>query len=99
MVPFVKKNLSDIESMRLIKHTEVCKECKEELKIQFLVREGLKRLETGGNFNLEKDFEGQLYETRRHSRALIWFRRAGYVLDGVLVTAAILFLLVTMVFR
>lgn len=99
MVPFVKKTLPDIENIKLLRHTGECKGCKEELKIQFLVREGLNRLETGGNFNIESDFTKQMEEMKRESMALIFFRRMGYFLEGILCVLGLLFLVYAMLGR
>ena len=38
---------------RFLEHMEGCTDCNEELHIQYLVKEGTARLESGGNFNLD----------------------------------------------
>ena len=40
---------------KFLDHMNTCKDCREELHIQFLVREGTARLESGGSFNLDKE--------------------------------------------
>lgn len=46
-------------------HWEQCDECKEELSIQFLVREGMQRLEKGDAFDLQSELNQRLEEARR----------------------------------
>lgn len=61
MIPaFLQDELSGKELEDFIEHIEGCPECKEELSIQFLVSEGLERLEAGNNFNLQKALENKL---------------------------------------
>ncbi len=43
------------EANRFMEHMEACDECREELHIQFLVKEGMERLENGESFNLEEE--------------------------------------------
>lgn len=46
-------------------HRESCEECREELAIQFLVAEGIQRLEDGNAFDLQSELGQRLEETRR----------------------------------
>lgn len=53
-------------------HMELCEECKEELVIQFLVTEGMQRLENGDAFDLQSELQIRLKEAelrmRRHRK-------------------------------
>lgn len=53
-------------------HMEECEECKEELVIQFLVTEGMQRLEDGDAFDLQNELQIRLNEAelslRRHKK-------------------------------
>ncbi len=60
MLPYLKHELSIKKTRKLLSHVESCAECKEELKVQFLVMEGMKRLEYGKTFHLEEEFEESL---------------------------------------
>ena len=50
---FLQDELDSKAMEEFIEHIENCPECNEELSIQFLVSEGLERLEAGNNFNLQ----------------------------------------------
>lgn len=58
-----------------IDHVESCPECKEELSIQFLVTEGLERLEKGNNFNLQEELYMKLEgaEHRINVHRMLWY--------------------------
>ncbi len=49
---FLNGELQGKDAERFLNHIENCEECKEELSIQYLVREGTARLEGGGSFDL-----------------------------------------------
>ncbi|MCM1262570.1 MAG: zf-HC2 domain-containing protein [Butyrivibrio sp.] len=61
MIPtFLQDDLSNRELKEFIEHINDCPECTEELSIQFLVSEGLERLEAGNNFNLQHALESRV---------------------------------------
>ena len=49
-----------------VEHVDACPECREELSIQFLVAEGLERLEKGNNFNLQEELLMKLEDAEHH---------------------------------
>ena len=52
---FLQDEMDGIILKEFVKHVDSCPECREELSIQFLVAEGLERLEKGNNFNLQEE--------------------------------------------
>lgn len=61
MIPvFLQDDLDNRELEQFIEHIKDCPECIEELSIQFLVSEGLERLEAGNNFNLVHALESRI---------------------------------------
>ncbi len=50
---------------RFLEHMNQCEDCNEELHIQYLVREGTARLESGGNFNLDKELSDKVGAYRK----------------------------------
>lgn len=52
---FLQDELDGSRLEEFLEHVQTCPECKEELSIQFLVAEGLERLEEGNNFNLQEE--------------------------------------------
>lgn len=72
---FLQDELGGVDLEEFMEHVENCPECEEELTIQLLVTEGLERLETGNNFNLQDallmKLEGAEHRIRVH-RALLY---------------------------
>ena len=65
MIPVFLQDELDIKVLnQFIEHIDGCPECMEELSIQFLVAEGLERLEAGNNFNLQKALTNRLLDAR-----------------------------------
>ena len=62
-------------------HMKECPGCKEELVIQFLVTEGMQRLEDGDAFDLQKELEIRLAEAKRKVRFHMFFLRTGAALE------------------
>lgn len=52
---FIKDELNYRELEQFIDHIESCPSCKEEMSIQFLVTEGMARLEDGSAFDLNQE--------------------------------------------
>lgn len=59
---FIKNECTSKENAQLIEHIQSCPDCKEELTIQFLLDEGLNRLEAGESFDLNAELERKLKE-------------------------------------
>lgn len=57
---FIKNECTPSEEAMLLEHIKTCPECKEELTIQFLLDEGLNRLEAGESFDLNAELEKRL---------------------------------------
>ena len=54
---FLDEELDGRSAEKFLHHIEECPECREELSIQYLVKEGMVRLEEGGSFDLGKDLK------------------------------------------
>lgn len=72
---FLQDDLDGSKLEEFVEHVESCPECKEELSIQFLVAEGLERLEEGNNFNLQKELLMKLEgaEHRITVHRMLWY--------------------------
>ena len=85
---FIEDTLEGKEAVRFLDHMNECEECREEVHIQYLVREGLARLEDGSNFNLSGELNNKVDEYRRdlkhRKQALIVL----YIFEGIAVIGA-----------
>lgn len=52
---WIADDLYGKDAKRFMEHMDNCEECREELHIQFLVKEGMERLESEASFNLDKE--------------------------------------------
>ena len=59
---FINRESSPKEEAMIMEHILHCPECKEELTIQFLLKEGINRLENGESFDLNQELEKRLKE-------------------------------------
>ena len=66
--PFLKDELEDRKTRKLLKHIYECKQCHDEMRTEYLMYEGLKRLETGENFDLNREFEDKLIEAEEENQ-------------------------------
>ena len=71
---FIKRKLDYVTLKAFAEHVEKCPKCKEELTIQFLIDEGLVRLEEGNAFDLNYELRVRMAEARkkirRHDRVI-----------------------------
>ena len=64
---FLEDTLKERETEKLLKHLGACLACMEELRIQYLLIEGMKRLESGGTFDINSDFKRMLGLRRKRA--------------------------------
>lgn len=86
MIPlFIEDNLDTEDLREFLEHIGKCKECEEELSIQFLVSEGLSRLESGNVFDLQNELKVQMNDaenTLKFRESMQWLL---YGLEGLVV--------------
>ncbi len=95
---FLEDDLDTDDLREFMEHIDECGECKEELSIQFLVKEGLSRLEAGSVFDLKNELEyriGMEEHALKMRESLTWL---SYLLDGLVVIAAIVLVALVMAF-
>lgn len=82
MIPdFINRKLDYLALKRFSEHMSRCKSCKEELTIQFLVTEGIQRLEEGNAFDLQAELNQRMEETRKKIRFHSSFLHFGIALE------------------
>lgn len=98
MIPSFLEDELDTEDLHdFIEHIEKCRECKEELSIQFLVSEGLARLETGNVFDLQNELAARIENSEHALKIRENMKWLLYMLEGLtvvlLITLIALFIL------
>ncbi len=86
---FIGKKLDFLTLKKFTEHMEQCGECKEELVIQFLVTEGMQRLEDGDAFDLQYELDLRLEEAKSQAKlhSIFLYLRAGLETVAVLLIA------------
>ena len=82
---FIAGKLDFLTLQEFGEHLQECPGCKEELVIQFLVTEGMQRLEDGDAFDLQREPEIRLTESQRKVKIQMSFLKAGAVLEVITV--------------
>jgi hypothetical protein len=78
---FIDDKLDYITLKDFCGHMETCGDCKEELVIQFLVTEGIQRLEDGNAFDLQKELDVRMEKAEKKLRIHTGFMRLGLALE------------------
>lgn len=65
---FIHDNLEERLLPDFVDHVKHCKDCEEELAIQYLTTEGLIRLEKGASFSLDKELSLKIGKASRMVR-------------------------------
>ena len=90
MIPlFLEDDLDTDDLKEVLDHIDHCEECKEELSIQFLVTEGLSRLETGNVFDLKNELRHRRQEAGRALKRREGMQWLLYAMEGLVAVAAI----------
>lgn len=87
--PYLDGKLDSKNMKKLMEHVDTCPDCKDELKLQYFLKEGLSRLEYGGSLDLKKDFETSIKESKAKVKIL-------GILNSISVVAFALFSFITL---
>ena len=82
---FISDKMNYATMKGFCRHMEYCEDCREELNIQFLVSESLQHLEDGRAFDLQRELNHRLEQSRRSVRLQDTFMRIGIILEIVAV--------------
>ncbi len=92
---FLEDRMDRRQERLFLEHIDGCPSCKEELSIQFLVTTGLKRLENGDNFDLNRELAGKIRQEKRHLQVLDSLQSWQFAIEAAAMAAAVMvFLLV-----
>ena len=85
---FFSDSLEEWELRSFLRHYDACSDCRDEVAIQYLIHEGLARVESGTAFNFEREMNEYLDEERKRLLRREWFTRLTF---GVELFTVILF--------
>lgn len=91
---FIKDEMDKRTEKQFLSHVEKCPSCHEELSIQFLVTEGMQRLENGNTFDLNKELKLKMATEKKHLQILDSLQSGLYVTETIAMLMAVLILLI-----
>ncbi|WP_051656657.1 zf-HC2 domain-containing protein [Butyrivibrio sp. AE3004] len=84
MIPgFLADELDNYSLEGFLNHIDMCKNCKEELTIQFLIEAGIQRLEDGSTFNLANELQSTINDAWQRLRMRKRLLKMAYFLQVV----------------
>lgn len=92
---YIANEIDGDDLAEFMAHMDSCEACRDELEIQFLVKEGLARLEDGSTFDLGYELKSKVARTKRIVGIIERFRMGIYILEvgaGMILTACFLML-------
>ena len=94
---FLHDRLDEMRLSEFLTHIEECEDCRDELRIQYLIYEGLERLEAGATFDVDKDLADlmQLQRKRLNQRQGI---KMTAIASEIITTAAFIIVLFVVLF-
>ena len=93
---FIAKKMDYPTLKRFYEHVQQCPDCREELDIQFLVQEGMQRLEEGNAFDLQTELEQLMEEavkSIRYHSAFLYLGIAMEIVAVVLLAGIVIWIL------
>lgn len=94
---FIEDKMAPKEMEKFLEHIEHCESCKEELSIQFLVAEGMLRLEEGNTFDLQSELLHRLELAKKRIQRRNVMKRVVYYAElaaiGIILILTILVVL------
>ncbi len=93
VLKFIQGNCSKEEARQLVSHIRTCESCWEEISIQFLLEEGLHRLEAGESFDLNQELNARVEEVEKSNRYQFNIKVFGITLFYVLIIILVLILI------
>ena len=81
---FIKRRMNYVTLKAFAEHVEECPKCEEELTIQFLIDEGLVRLEEGSAFDLKHELRIRMAEAEKKIRRHDFMISVGTVFEYII---------------
>lgn len=96
---FLDEKLNNRQAKEFFAHMDSCENCKEELRIQYLIAEGTLRLEEGDSFDLNKELDIKLEKTKRILKSRKIANTIIYILEAIAILAVAFILILVFLKR
>ena len=94
---FLHDRLDEIKLTEFLEHIDECENCRDELRIQYLIYEGLERLESGETFDVDGDLAKVMQQQHNRLRMRRGVQRTAIAAE-IITTAAFLIVLSVVLF-
>ncbi|MCR5503777.1 MAG: zf-HC2 domain-containing protein [Lachnospiraceae bacterium] len=95
LVPAFLKDELDTDDLRdFIEHVDTCEECREELTIEFLVKEGIIHLESGEVFDLGRELGARMKAANHRLRIRENVKIIYYAISGLVAVELVTVILI-----
>ena len=91
--------LDEMKLSEFLEHVDECENCKDELRIQYLIYEGLERLETGATFDVDKDLAEWMELQRKRLRNRNGIKKTAIAAEILTISAFMIVLMVIMFYQ
>ncbi len=96
---FLDDKLNKKQAKEFFAHMQTCESCKEELRIQYLIKEGTLRLEDGDSFDLNKELDLKIEKTKKTIKKRTIANAVIYIMEAVAIVAVIFILILVFTSR
>ena len=96
---FLGDRLDEMKLSEFLEHVDECENCKDELRIQYLIYEGLERLETGATFDVDKDLAEWMELQRKRLRNRNGIKKTAIAAEILTIPAFMIVLMVIMFYQ
>ena len=96
---FLHDALDETKLSEFLSHVDECENCMDELRIQYLIYEGLERLETGATFDVDKDLAEWMELQRKRLRNRNGIKKTAIAAEILTISAFMIVLMVIMFYQ
>ena len=96
---FLHDALDETKLSEFLTHVDECEDCRDELRIQYLIYEGLERLETGATFDVDKDLAEWMELQRKRLRNRNGIKKTAIAAEILTISAFMIVLMVIMFYQ
>lgn len=87
---FLKNELDRRTAEKFVEHIQSCEECMEELTIEYLLLEGISRLENADDIDVKSELEERLNRVTHHKKVYSQLKAGLFLLVAVLLSIYLL---------
>lgn len=96
---FLNDRLNETELSEFLAHIESCDNCRDELRIQYLIYEGLERLEAGDTFDVDRDLADVMKLQKKRLDKRMGIKMAAIASEIITISAFVIVLFLVLFYQ